>query len=70
MWPPYPATPKSPSPPAPDVGDLPVYVYSAASPGKCSECNIGYGLNEVVVSVGPPESNRRTVHINCYGEAA
>jgi hypothetical protein len=65
MWPPYPAPPKPP-PPTPDVGEMVVYTYRSTSPGKCSECNIGWGLNEVVVSVGPPESNRRTVHLECH----
>lgn len=65
MWPPYPAAPQNPPPPPPDM-DAAVYTYSATSPGKCPECNIGYGLNEVVVSVGAYENNRRTVHQACY----
>jgi hypothetical protein len=53
------------------VSDLSgVYVYSSMSVGKCPECNTTYRIDDVVVSLGAPESNRRTLHLNCYQEAA
>jgi hypothetical protein len=71
MWPLAAGLPRKPEPPPPPELDAAVYVYAAASPGKCLTCGVGYGLGEVVVCTGASESNtRRIVHLACHEEAA